>query len=89
MSCHIIYTTFSNKAEAERLIALLLEKRLIACANLFPNVTSYYRWEGKLAQEEEIVVILKTTEELTQAAIDQLKSEHQYDCPAILIVFSN
>ena len=70
--------------EAVRLIRALLERRLIACGTLLPGARSLYRWEGKIADESEVVVLLKTRGarlEALQAAFERL---HPYKVPELL-----
>ena len=58
----IIYVTYKNLEEAERIVKHLLEEKLIACANLFP-IKSLYLWKGKIEDNNEIVSILKSKKE--------------------------
>ncbi|EAX1054115.1 divalent cation tolerance protein CutA [Salmonella enterica] len=59
---------------------------LAACATLLPGATSLYYWEGKLEQEYEVQMILKTTVSHQQALIDCLKSHHPYQTPELLVL---
>src|SRR6185437_8992754 len=56
----VVLTTVSTAEDAVTLIRALLDRRLIACGTLLPGARSLYRWEGKVADEHEVVVILKT-----------------------------
>ncbi len=60
--------------------------KLAACATLLPGATSLYYWEGKLEQEYEVQMILKTTVSHQQALIDCLKSHHPYQTPELLVL---
>ncbi len=64
----------------------LLEKNLIACANIINNVESIFKWEGKICQENEFIVLLKTIEKNVDAVIKNIKNQHSYDCPAIMVL---
>jgi len=55
-----IFWTCRNKTEAKTIIRALLEKRLIACSSIFPEVESIYRWQGKIEESVETKVIFKT-----------------------------
>ncbi len=59
---------------------------MAACATLLPGATSLYYWEGKLEQEYEVQMILKTTVSHQQALIDCLKSHHPYQTPELLVL---
>ncbi len=79
----IVYTTFKNRDEAEDFIAISLEKRLIACANIFP-INSMYRWDDKIVSDEEIAVFLKTRKSLVLSLIKTIEEHHPYDVPCAL-----
>lgn len=79
----VLYSTFPSHKEAEAVVAELLDRKLIACANLFGEVRSVFRWEGKVASETEVIMIAKTTAERVDEAIAQLTQLHSYDCPCV------
>ena len=78
-----IYSTFGNAEEAFSVANSLLEKRLIACANVIDQVTSIYRWQGGIQREKEVVMIAKTSENRVEEAITILAELHSYQLPAI------
>ncbi len=86
MSTILIYVTCTDKAEAQALSRTLVEERLAACANIFPSHDSVYRWEGKIEQTQEVVVILKTRESLFEQVKDRICALHSYECPCILAI---
>src|SRR4051812_40042183 len=80
----VVLTTLSNEEEAVKLVRELLDRRLIACGTVTPGVRSLYRWQGKIADEREVLVLLKTR----SARIEQLQSAfrelHPYKVPELL-----
>ncbi|MDI6799803.1 MAG: divalent-cation tolerance protein CutA [Actinomycetota bacterium] len=80
----IIYITASSLTEARRISSSLLEKRLVACANISSPIESHYHWQGKLETASEVAVIFKTTEDKLKEVADEIKSLHSYDLPAII-----
>src|SRR3989338_8908338 len=71
-----IYITNPNKEEAKKIAKHLIEKKLIACANIYDNITSIYFWEGKIADENECVLIAKTLDKnFEKVKTEDLKSE--------------
>lgn len=80
---HVLYSTFPNREEAERLAGLLLEQKLISCANLIEGVRSLYRWEGKVCNDAEVIMIAKTSTDQRDAAIATLTEAHSYECPCV------
>lgn len=80
-----IYTTTDSAEEAEALARTLLEERLIACANVVPGVTSYYRWQGRVESDSELAVLFKTRRTLADAVVARLKAIHSYDVPCVTV----
>lgn len=78
-----LYVTHESDLEAEKIIAVLLEKKLIACANVFP-IQSYYSWKNKVKKETEVVSLLKTRPENLEKCIRIIKDIHPYETPCIL-----
>ena len=80
----IVLTTVATADEGVALVRALIERRLIACGTLLPGARSLYRWEGKIADEQEVVVLLKTR----SAALEPLESAfselHPYKVPELL-----
>jgi periplasmic divalent cation tolerance protein len=80
----VVLTTVANTQEAETLIRALLERRLIACGTMLPGARSLYRWEGKVADEQEIVVLLKTRSAVLHAVERTFLELHPYKVPELL-----
>jgi periplasmic divalent cation tolerance protein len=78
-----IYVTVSGYDEAKKLAKLLLEKKLVACANIFP-ITSIYYWKGELQNDNEHAMIMKTQTDLVDKLITELKEYHSYEVPCIV-----
>lgn len=77
-------TTVSNADEAVALIRTLLERRLVACGTLLPGSRSLYRWNGRIADEEEVVVLLKTRTARLDALEASFAELHPYNVPELL-----
>ena len=84
MPVNFIYMTSSSKSEAQKIGKALVESRLAACVNILDNMQSIYRWEEKIQEDSEVVLIAKTTQSLVSQLIDKVKSMHSYDCPCIV-----
>ncbi len=78
------YITASNKKEAERIAKKLLNKKLIACANVISNVNSYFVWKNKVQNSKEIIICGKTTSKNQTKIIHAVKSIHSYAVPCII-----
>lgn len=78
-----VYMTCKDMQEAKLIANHLLEKRLIACANIFP-VTSMFRWAGKVASEPEVAVICKARKESFARIKEEARQLHSYEIPCIV-----
>ncbi len=77
----VVLCTAPDEATAQDLAAKALAEKVAACATLLPGATSLYYWEGKLEQEYEVQMLLKTDLAHQQALLDCLKSHHPYQTP--------
>ncbi len=75
--------TTKDAKEAESIAKALLDKKLAACCNIIPNVMSIFRWKGKIEKADECLMMIKTKGALAGRVIDEVKSMHSYDVPAI------
>ena len=79
-----VYMTVGSLEEAKRIGLILVEQNLAACVNIIENMTSIYKWEDKLEEGKEVVLIAKTVKKVMSKLIETVKSHHSYDCPCIL-----
>ncbi|MBN2261202.1 MAG: divalent-cation tolerance protein CutA [Clostridiales bacterium] len=84
MKLIIVLMTASSKKEAENITQKLLEERLIACANIVDNVTSLFWWKEKIEQENETLVVMKSSEKMFKQLIQRIQELHSYEVPEIL-----
>ena len=80
----IILVTTSSKMEAENIAQGLLEKRLIACANIIGPVSSHFHWHGNVEHAEEYLVLMKSRLNLFKDVSEHVKIVHSYEIPEIL-----
>lgn len=80
----LIYTSTDSKDNADELSKELINTGLIACANIYSNVNSIYRWQGNIENADEFVIILKTRTEHFPTIEKIIQEKHSYTCPAIL-----
>ena len=79
-----VYMTAGSIEEAKSIGQILVVQNLAACVNLLENMTSIYKWEEKLEEIQEVVMIAKTRKSLMPKLIEKVNSIHSYDCPCIL-----
>lgn len=82
----IVLTTTSNHDDAARIARELVDLRLAACVNVADNVRSFYRWEGKVAEESEQLLVIKTTRERIDELREHILSIHPYDVPEFVVI---
>lgn len=82
----VILCTAPDEATAQELAALVLAEKLAACVTLLPGATSLYYWEGKMEQEYEVQMLLKSDIEHQEALLACLKSHHPYQPPELLVL---
>ena len=80
----LIYCPFPGRGEAVAAANFLLDRKLIACANLLGEVDSIYEWGGERGTAKEIGVLFKTTGQLLNETVGCLEKIHPYDAPAIM-----
>lgn len=80
----VVLTTVSNDDEAVTLVKALLDRRLIACGTLVPGARSLYRWQGKIADEQETLLMLKTRSARLEPLQAAFKELHPYKVPELL-----
>ena len=79
-----VYITSGSLEEAKKISKKLVAQNLAACVNLLGNMISIYKWEAKLEEDQEVVMIAKTRKILMPKLIETVKTHHSYDCPCIL-----
>ena len=80
----IVLTTCPDEATAARLATALLDLRLAACVSRVPGLTSWYRWEGRVERDDEVLLLIKTAADRYNELSERLTELHPYDVPELL-----
>ena len=80
----MFYVPCPDREEALKIARSLVERRLTACANILEGCTSVYEWEGKLNEEKEVILIMKTVKSLHLEVEKAITELHSYDCPCVV-----
>ena len=80
----LAFSTFPDVETARRIARELVTEKFAACANVIPKIESIYRWQGKIEQGDETLVLFKTTAARFAVFQEKLKSLHPYDVPEIV-----
>ena len=84
MNFFLTYVTTKNEEEALKLANLAVQKNLAACGNIFPKMKSIYKWQNKLQNDKETVLILKTNSNKYPSLEKLILEKHSYEVPCIL-----
>ena len=82
----IAMVTCPDEETAERISEVILQKRLGACVNVMPGITSRYWWKGKIEKDSEVLMLIKTKEALLEKIEETVKEHHPYDVPEVIAV---
>ncbi len=80
----IVYITAANEEEAEKIAKALLDAKLAGCASIVKNLRSIYRWQGKIEDGSEVLMIVKSRRELFGRLAEMVKQLHSYSVPEVI-----
>ncbi|MCX8026962.1 MAG: divalent-cation tolerance protein CutA [Thermodesulfovibrionales bacterium] len=80
----VVYITTPNEDEAVRIAKTLVEERLCGCVNIIKQIRSIYSWQGKIEDDSESLLIIKTKEGLFEPLLKRVKELHSYTVPEII-----
>jgi len=80
----VVFVTCGSEEEALKIANALIEEHLAACSNLVSPIRSIYRWEGKIWDEKECLLIIKTQKQRFEELEKKVKSLHSYSVPEII-----
>lgn len=81
---NVVYVPCKDKSEAREIAKKLVEQKLAICVNIIDRIESIYRWKGKVKESHESLLIIKTTQNLVDKVIKQIKKLHSYGLPDII-----
>lgn len=82
----LVFVTAGSADEARRIAQALVERKLAACVNIVPGVTSIYRWKGKVEGAAEWLLLIKTTEPLFPRVRETIRELHSYELPECISI---
>jgi len=80
----VIYVTAPSHEEGKKIASALVEEKLAACVNIIPSINSIYKWEGKICDDTEVLLIIKSRKEIFPQLEVRVKSLHSYKVPEII-----
>jgi periplasmic divalent cation tolerance protein len=82
----VVLTTCDSEKQAEKLANTLVDQRLAACVNILPNARSIYRWEGKIEDSAEWLLLIKSRRDLFTALRAEIQKMHTYEVPEVIAI---
>ncbi|MFQ5685929.1 MAG: divalent-cation tolerance protein CutA [Candidatus Scalindua sp.] len=82
----VIYITTSSASEAEKIGRVLVEEKLAACSNIISPIRSIFNWQGKICDDKEALMIIKTKKSLFKQIVARVEKLHSYDVPEIIAI---
>lgn len=86
MAALIVYCSCPDAATADAIASALVDERLAACVTALPGARSTYRWEGRVEQASETLLMIKTTRRCLDALTHRVRALHPYELPEVLAV---
>jgi periplasmic divalent cation tolerance protein len=80
----VVLSTCASAEEAQRVARALVEKRLAACVNVMPGIRSVYRWKDAIEDEEEVLLLIKTSRGLLEELREEIERLHSYEVPEVI-----
>jgi periplasmic divalent cation tolerance protein len=81
----LVWCPFGDENEAREVAGILLDEKLVACANIIPGMISLYSWQGERGETREVGVLFKTHASRREELLARLVRLHSYASPAIMI----
>ena len=82
----IVITTVSASFDAAAMARQLVDQRLVACVNILEGVNSIYRWRGKVEEDREQILLMKTVQELIPELQEAVFARHPYEAPEFVVL---
>jgi periplasmic divalent cation tolerance protein len=82
----VVLITAPSEEEAVKIATALVDEKLAACVNIVPGLRSIYRWEGKICDEREVLLMAKTKSSVFEKLKDRVRSLHPYTTPEIIAI---
>ena len=81
MKYYLFIVTINRLDDGKKIAKILIENKLAACVNIIQNVISIYEWKGKMEEDGEYILLIKTTEEKSDLLIQKIQEIHSYETP--------
>ncbi|MFW9864879.1 MAG: divalent-cation tolerance protein CutA [Candidatus Thorarchaeota archaeon] len=86
MSFYLYFSTVPNINEGRKIARILVENKLAACVNIIKDIFSLYKWKGEIQEDNEHLLLIKSTEAKCEEIIQRIKENHPYEEPECIAV---
>jgi periplasmic divalent cation tolerance protein len=86
MKIFLVISTAGSEKEGWKIAQRLVETKMAACVNVIPKVRSFFRWKGKICQEQEVMLFIKTVQKQLKKINKEIKRIHSYELPEIIFL---
>jgi len=80
----VTFVTCKDRKQARAIARTLVKEKLAACVNVVPGISSIYRWEGKVEEAREVLLVIKSRRKLSKQLTDRVRSLHSYEVPEVV-----
>ena len=82
----LVLCTVPDRECAEQIAEALVAEQLAACVNIIPGIVSIYRWKGNIENDEELLLLIKTSQGTYESLEQRIRALHPYELPEIIAV---
>ena len=86
MSAAVTFVTCKDRKQASSIARALVKEKLAACVNVVPGIASIYRWNGKVEEAREVLLVIKSRRALSRKLSDRVRALHSYDVPEVVTI---
>ena len=80
----VVLVTASSEEEGLKIARVLVKEKVVACVNLLPGIRSVFQWQGKVTEEQEVLLLAKTVSNAFNRVVSVVRANHSYDVPEII-----
>ena len=86
MSETLTFVTCKDRKQATAIARALVKEKLAACVNVVPGITSIYRWEGRIEEAREMLLVIKSRRALSKKLVSRVRALHTYEVPEVVTI---
>ena len=80
----VVLVAAGSEEEGLKISRILVEEKVVACVNILPGIRSVFRWEEKVTEEKEVLLVAKTVSGAFDRVVSVVRANHSYAIPEII-----